>query len=456
MSELVKSIIKKCPPDIPDFICIKSVDVFFPYAEIGIDCLVRDFSDLSLVFEIVLSLSKLNVCNINEICEIMGLSFNIVKEIVVDLVALDYVTASEETIKITGKGKKALEEKQSVQIKKYYLNNVAVDLITGKILSSDSLANEYVSRYNVCLKENITVDLSYLERNISDIKTLFEAEQRSFNDQFRKSTKELYRLVNIHHQNLRYIKKKLYIYKSIDSDELQFILDGETDGEYHDALFDQLKSQSVPSLESFFERDRQFKKKAAEFTLNKEYLSRANKLRKELDGSTFTMVSDLFVGKRYTLFDNEYKSYFEHDKEIQYKQLIIYSNRIKSILSTSLFTEINRISESKQVFIIYDKNERGAKAFIDKCISGDGKGIHIIESSDIDRSVICFDDSLMIEMNEYTLSTLNDIVSFKAPVINCDSNDISDFANNDLKGLGILLPDSIITKKVSGKSFKKK
>ena len=428
MSKLINTIWSKCPPGVPDYICIKTLDVYFPYSEMGIDCLVRDVSELNIVFEVVLSLIKINVTDINEICEILGLSFDIAKEIVVDLVALDYVTASEEKIRITPKGSQALKDKKSVQIKKYNLNCVAVDLITGKIFDSDSVNSNSVSKHNVCLKGDILVDLQFLERNNNEIQRLFDEQQRSMNDQYRKSTKELYRMVSIHHQKLRYLKKKLYIYKSIYSDELQFHLDGETDGPYLDALYDQLKSQSVPSLELFFEKDRRFTQNAEEFSLNPEYLNRTMQLRKELSDSALKMDSDFFTGKRYSFYDNEYMYYFEHDKEIQYNQLIIYSNRINSILNRSAYEEIKRLSEKKPVIIIYDNNEYGAKSAINHFIPNDKReNIHIIESSDVNQSVICFDSSLLIDVKEYVLSTLNGVVSYKMPVISNCSKDISDF-----------------------------
>lgn len=426
MSKLINAIWSKCPPEVPSYICIKTLDVYFPYAEMGIDCLVRDISELSLVFEVVLSLVKINVTDINEISEILGLSFDVVKEIVVDLVALDYVTVCEKRIRITAKGTQALKDKKSIQIKKYNLNCVAVDLITGRIFDSDSVNSDSVSKYSVCLKGDISVSLHYLERNNHDIQMLFEEQQRSMNEQYRKSTKELYRMVSIHHQNLRYLKKKLYIYKSINSDELQFNLDGETDGPYLDTLYNQLKSQSVPSLEQFFEKDRNFSQNATEFSVNPEYFNKTMQLRKSLNDSALKTDSDFFTGKRYSFFDNEYLYYFEHDKEIQYDQLIIYSNRINSILNRSAYEEIKRLSEKKLVIIIYDKSEYGAKSAINHFIPDEKrKNIHIIEAYGINRSVICFDNSLLIDVKEYVLSTLNGVVSYKIPVISNESKDIS-------------------------------
>ncbi|MBQ9679509.1 MAG: hypothetical protein IJV48_02360 [Ruminococcus sp.] len=133
-----------------------------------------------------------------------------------------------------------------------------------------------------------------------------------------------------------------------------------------------------------------------------------------------------FFGKRYSFFDNEYSCYFENDKEINYKQLIIYSNRINSILNRPIYEEIKRISENKPVFIIYDKNEYNAKGSIDYFIPVDKrKNIQIIESFDISQSIICFSDSLMIDLEKYALSTLNGIISFKIPIISFDSTEIS-------------------------------
>ena len=429
MSNLIKTILSKCPPEVPDFICIKSTDVFFPYMEIGVDCLVRDISELSLVFEVILSLTEINVCSINDICSILGLSFDIVKEVVVDLVSLDYVTASEASIRITDKGMHALKSKKSIQIKKYNLNNVAIDLITGKIFDIDSITFESVSKQSICFQGNVYVDLAYLERNMQDIKLLFDAQQKAINEQYRKSTKELYRMISIHHQKLKYIKKKLYIYKSINSEDLQFYLDNEPEGAYHDAMYEQLKGQLAPSLERFFESDREFKKKAGNFSFDSEKYSKMIELKGVLSSqleSILVLDTDFFCGKRYSFFDNEYLYYFENDKEINYKQLIIYSNRINSILNRSIYEEIKRISENKSVYIIYDKNEYNAKGSIEFFIPNDKrKNIHIIESSDISQSIICFSDSLMIDLEEYALSTLNGIISIKIPTISFDSKEVS-------------------------------
>lgn len=441
MLKVINDIKSKIPAQIPGFICIKRQEVLIPYMELGIDCLTRNISELNLFFETILKLIEIDINDISEISNILGVSFGVIKEAIVDMVSCNYVSVSENTLRMTKKGKEALKSKKLVVIKKNNLNNVMVNLITGEILNGDTVITTKANKGSVCLAEKICVNKYFLDSNFQKINEVFQIQQES-NNVFGKSsiTKELYKLISIHYKKLKYVKNHVSIYKSETSNELQFLFDYDKNNIYLDTLYEQLQIEGKPSLANFFERDRNYSKNPHEFILDETLYMNANETRKELLQKEDSLIipQNFFNKRRYSLFDQEYISYFYYSNQFNFTQLFICSNRVNSILSPPLYNEIIRISEKTPVYLIYDKGEFNAKKSIEHFLGKKtSKNLYIIPCDSIKESIICFDSELLIEVNEYTINTLGNVLSYKMPIIDFDKNAISDSINRIKKNYNI-------------------
>ena len=79
---------------------------------------IYHLSVLNLFFESILKLIDISVKDINEIARILGVPYSVVKEAVVDMVSVNYIYASENTLGITLKGANALKTRQRIDIQK--------------------------------------------------------------------------------------------------------------------------------------------------------------------------------------------------------------------------------------------------------------------------------------------------------------------------------------------------
>ena len=430
--KIIDYIKQSSPKQLSGFICIKKQEVLIPYMEIGINCLTRNISELSLFFETILKLIELEVKGITEISEVLGISTSITKEAVVDMVVLGYISVSESVLKITSKGSNALKNKQLVEIKKANLNNVLVNLITGDIVDDESVKTINASKNSICLENKIKIDKRFLDSNFQNINQVFQAQQEA-NSVFGKLsvTKELYKLVSVHYQNLKYVKNYVTIYKSESSDEMQYVFDYDYNNIYLDTMFEQLQA-AVPSLEYFFERSWQYKQQSHGLMLDFDLYNATNEIRARLlNNDNFQEIESLlFEKKRYSLFADEYVGYFLCSNEMSFSSIYICSNRINSILTSSIYTEINRISEKHKVFVLYDMHEYNAKESIEHFLGKKAKNIFVIPCSNIETSQICFEAALMVNMDEYTINTLGNTLSYKLPVIEFDKDKVKSAVQN--------------------------
>ena len=95
MKTIVEKIKSQIPKEYNGLYCRKSQQMYIPFMEIGIECLIRDISQINLFFEIILKLIEIEVLEIREVSEILGVTFDVAKEAIVDMVEGDYISVSE-------------------------------------------------------------------------------------------------------------------------------------------------------------------------------------------------------------------------------------------------------------------------------------------------------------------------------------------------------------------------
>ena len=424
MKKILNYIESRLPNDIEGFQCIKTQKILIPYMEIGIEVLTRDISDIGMFFENILSLVEVGIKEINEIGLILGVDFEIVKEAVVDMAEGDYVVVSENKLRITQKGKKIIEEKKIVEIRKTHINRMMINLITGEICDADNLNLQRPNRDSVCLQEAIRIDQSFVDSNFKVFNEFYKFRQEQ-DSVFGTSavTRELYKIIGITYTQLNYIQNDLWIYKANDSNEFQLHFSSDSSDKYQNCIYEQLKEQTPPCLENFFERDRCY----IEQIKNNTFIPDQNLLNSSINAKNelkqHNKVYDLnpFLLRRYSLTDKEYISYFVYNNSLNYKRIILCINRLKNVINYEIIREFANILEKKEIYLIYNKNEYKAKEDMDRLEKNlNSKNLHIIPCNSIKRSVILFQGELSIEIYDYILPIFGKSVHYSNYIIDFD------------------------------------
>lgn len=438
----------------------KSQDIFIPYLEIGIECLIRDVSNINLFFDTILKLIDIEVKDIYEIAQILGVSFEIIKEVVVDMVEGRYVYVSEHTLKITEKGKEALKTKQLVEIKKKNINRVMINLITGEICDGNDVKLERIRKNDVCLDKLIDVTNAFLDSNFRTINRVFQQQQESDSTFGKYSVnKELYKIVDISYESLGYMKNELFIYENDNSGDVLLQLQNDINDQYLNCLYAQLKDGTHPCLDSFFERDFNFVRERSCISINfdQELLDATNKLCSDLISieNLNTLSEKSFMQERYMVTDKEYISYFTFSDEIAFDKLIIITNRVNSILTSAIFDEIKRIAVKKPVILIYDEGEFNATQTVNYHLSSEkgNENIITITSKNIADTKVFFASALEINIEEKVMNAFGRAISYKTGKLKFNNN----YKEENLKSvLTMYNIDELVQKQVSNVQANKK
>ena len=439
MKKLLQTLKDQLPKEIEGFSCIKTQEILIPYLDIGIECLTRNISEISPFFEFILKLIEIEVRKISEISFLLGVSEDIIKEVVVDMVSGDYIKVSENSLSITNKGKEALASRKMVSINKTNLSRVTINLITGEFYDGTSLNTFSGNKSAVCLQEVINVDKQYLDTKYTLINNLFLTQQENDSVYGRQGiTKELYKLVDIYYRNLVYLKNRIFIYKSKTSDDLQILFATDNADRFINCFYSQLRGLTPPCLENLFERSRVFIDKTSSklFEVDKKLLEATERLRNELiNKNTLTDVDySIFTTKRYALYDKEYISYLTCSDDLFFSRLIICTNRVEGILDIQIARELERISQEKPVFLFYDENEYHANESINYYFNKTkSENLYINPCNGIDGNIICFDKSLVIEIEEQVVKAFGKILSFTTATIDFDQSSSQYICLEELK-----------------------
>ncbi len=431
MQKIIEYIKAEMPEQMPGFKCIKSQEILIPYMEIGVECLVKNITNLNLIFETILKLIDIQVNDINDISDILGVTYEFIKEAIVDMVSYDYVTVSENKLRMTKKGADALKTSKRIEIKKNYINNILVNLITEEIVDSIDITLSKPNKNSVCLENDIEIDKNFLDSKFKNLNEVYQKQQEANSVFGRISvTKELYKVVAVNYSNLKYVKNKVYIYKSEDGESVLLKFKNDINDIYLEAFYKQIKKGLKPAHENFFERDWKFKKDQHIFVEDPLLMSNSDSLHKLIKKDSSDKIVEMFKTRRYALCDEEYYSYFKLFEEINPSKIFICSNRINSVLPENIMKEIVQIAEKIPVYLLYDKSQTWVCNYANR-FRRDKKDkkdkFNLIPCENIDESTVCFYSSLLINFNEYTQNILNNTITHKIPIVDFNNKNTAEW-----------------------------
>ena len=130
MKKLVSAVLKNLPRELKNFHLIKRQSIYIPYCEIGITCLTKEITEINLFFETILKLIDIEVTDVYDISAVMGVEFKLLKETIVDMIEQKYIITSQNKLLMTPKGRKALQDRKQVTIRRKNLNEISANCLT--------------------------------------------------------------------------------------------------------------------------------------------------------------------------------------------------------------------------------------------------------------------------------------------------------------------------------------
>lgn len=454
MKKLVSAVLKNLPRELKNFHLIKRQSIYIPYCEIGITCLTKEITEINLFFETILKLIDIEVTDVYDISAVMGVEFKLLKETIVDMIEQKYIITSQNKLLMTPKGRKALQDRKQVTIRRKNLNEISINMITGNIEESGENTFVKPSKRDLCLGEEQIITKDFLESNYARINEIYQKNQIEVNIfNTRALQRELYKILDISYEKLYYVQDELLIYKNNDSEDYEFIIKGDIGEKYQNSFYRQVRDVVYPGMENFFERDWEFSKshydKEIVSRIDKEYTSCLIEKLKGIDTISEELL-DEYMHARALIDEMELKNIFSYNQEFNYKGIIISCERMGKILSPEIINVLNQTSKKKK-WLLYNPEEYNIEKYLEYNFSDKikKKEICVLENKKLSKQFICFYPSILVEFVEKTekvfnrpITILEGYIEFNSDVIKNKMNDIID----EYK-ISFVSPESILQEK---------
>lgn len=421
MKNLIDDVKRHTTKSVPGYHYLKTQNIYIPFMKITVECLTRKISELNLFFESILKLIDISVKDINEIAKILGVSYSVVKEAIIDMVGMDYIYVSENTLGITAKGGNALKTRQRVDIQKTYLKDIMVDMITGIVYDADSVRVSKIKQRDVLLDAAVQLDGCFLDSHFREINEVYQQQQKN-NSVFGNNAiiSELYKTIRISYSELHYVENRLYLYGSESSDELLFEFSSDNNDRYKNEFYKQLKDSCRPCQEFFFEKNKalisHIQSGATQIDVNAMMQTENTKKLLFADNVTEEQRIDAFTQRRYSLNDTEHLSYLYNSNSLRYSAIYICSDHMQGLLSHAFCSQLNVLAQRIPVFIIYDKKEKNIDNSLQYFFSAPSANLQLVPSENIGENLICFDSELVIYLHENVVTAFDRPVVYMLPI----------------------------------------
>lgn len=434
MKNLIDDVKRHTTKSVPGYHYLKTQNIYIPFMKITVECLTRKISELNLFFESILKLIDISVKDINEIAKILGVSYSVVKEAIIDMVGMDYIYVSENILGITAKGANALKTRQRVDIQKTYLKDIMVDMITGIVYDADSVRVSKIKQRDVLLDAAVQLDGCFLDSHFREINEVYQQQQKN-NSVFGSNAiiSELYKTIRISYSELHYVENRLYLYGSESSNELLFEFSSDNNDRYKNEFYKQLKDSCRPCQEFFFEKNKalisHIQSGATKIDVNAMMQTENTKKLLFADNVTEEQRIDAFTQRRYALNDTEHLSYLYNSKSLGYSAIYICSDHMQGLLSHAFCSQLNVLAERIPVFIIYDKNERNIDDSLKYFFKVPSANLHLISSDKIEENLICFVSKLIMYLQENIVTAFDRPIIYLQPICEFDTKKVTVIGN---------------------------
>lgn len=242
MNREFEKIADMLPPKNNNYNYLKKLKIGYPVYKINIKILRREDKEVPYSYEVILRLLFENINNIKQISGILGLEEYVVRNILAEMYARDYVYLIGNNPVISVQGKKLLNTLKMMEITEDKFT-IYIDGINGKVEIDENVQK---GTNGNLLKEVIKVDNDFLNEKFTDIDDLYKKYQEEEFDGFKNaSIYELYDIKEIQSKTILYRYKDVYIFENNGQIDFSFKNKIDNEGEYIEALANEYKNKPM-------------------------------------------------------------------------------------------------------------------------------------------------------------------------------------------------------------------
>lgn len=409
MNKKLEKIADMLPPKNNNYNYLKKIKIGYPVYKINIKILRREDKEVPYSYEVILRLLFENINNIKQISGILGLEEYVVRNILAEMYARDYVYLIGNNPVISIQGKKLLNTLKMMEITEDKFT-IYIDGINGKVEIDENVQKG--TKGNL-LKESIKVDNDFLNEKFADIDNLYKKYQEEEFDGFKSaSIYELYDIKEIQSKTILYRYKDVYIFENNGQIDFSFKNKIDNEGEYIEALANEYKNKPMILDIKQIEGKR--------VTVDK-----LNEYREELNKNKMSMIENARIKD-----ENEFNKMYYSNRELledEYIEFVLRGlDKCKGniYIKTGNFNEFVEIDDIKSKVIdllnnghkiIVQLGKNGTKKNIEKEIKAlKLKGLILVDTNNyINERVVIFDSLYMLYTNYKYINIKSDIPNLK-------------------------------------------
>ena len=409
MNKELEKIADMLPPKNNNYNYLKKIKIGYPVYKINIKILRREDKEVPYSYEVILRLLFENINNIKQISGILGLEEYVVRNILAEMYARDYVYLIGNNPVISIQGKKLLNTLKMMEITEDKFT-IYIDGINGKVEIDENVQKG--TKGNL-LKESIKVDNDFLNEKFADIDNLYKKYQEEEFDGFKSaSIYELYDIKEIQSKTILYRYKDVYIFGNNGQIDFSFKNKIDNEGEYIEALANEYKNKPMILDIKQIEGKR--------VTVDK-----LNEYREELNKNKMSMIENARIKD-----ENEFNKMYYSNRELledEYIEFVLRGlDKCKGniYIKTGNFNEFVEIDDIKSKVIdllnnghkiIVQLGKNGTKKNIEKEIKAlKLKGLILVDTNNyINERVVIFDSLYMLYTNYKYINIKSDIPNLK-------------------------------------------
>lgn len=409
MNKELEKIADMLPPKNNNYNYLKKLKIGYPVYKINIKILRREDKEVPYSYEVILRLLFENINNIKQISGILGLEEYVVRNILAEMYARDYVYLIGNNPVISVQGKKLLNTLKMMEITEDKFT-IYIDGINGKVEIDENVQK---GTNGNLLKEVIKVDNDFLNEKFTDIDDLYKKYQEEEFDGFKNaSIYELYDIKEIQSKTILYRYKDVYIFENNGQIDFSFKNKIDNEGEYIEALANEYKNK--PMILDI----KQIEGKRVTIDNLSEY-------REKLNKNKMSMIENARIKD-----ENEFNKMYYSNRELledEYIEFVLRGlDKCKGniYIKTGSFNEFVEIDDIKSKIIdllnnghkiIVQLGKNGTKKNIKKEIKAlKLKGLILVDTNNyINERVIIFDSLYMLYTNYQYINVKSDIPNLK-------------------------------------------
>lgn len=409
MNKELEKIADMLPPKNNNYNYLKKIKIGYPVYKINIKILRREDKEVPYSYEVILRLLFENINNIKQISGILGLEEYVVRNILAEMYARDYVYLIGNNPVISVQGKKLLNTLKMMEITEDKFT-IYIDGINGKVEIDENVQK---GTNGNLLKELIKVDNDFFNEKFADIDDLYKKYQEEELDGFKNaSIYELYDIKEIQSKTILYRYKDVYIFENNGQIDFSFKNKIDNEGEYIEALANEYKNKpmilDIKQIEG-----------------KRVTVDNLNEYREELNKNKMSMIENARIKD-----ENEFNKMYYSNRELledEYIEFILRGlDKCKGniYIKTGSFNEFVEIDDIKSKVIdllnnghkiIVQLSKNGTKKNIEKEIKAlKLKGLILVDTNNyINERVVIFDSLYMLYTNYKYINVESDIPNLK-------------------------------------------